>query len=50
MCNLYSLTKGQAAIRDWFRDALALQRPVPSDALSIVARGEKEDRSPEAGL
>jgi hypothetical protein len=19
MCNLYSLTKGQAAIRDWFR-------------------------------
>ena len=106
MCNLYSLTKGQAAIRDWFRvrhdrtgnlplfpgvfrdqmapivrtaadaerelvmarwgitpaevdqwleadtlDALALQRPLPNDALRIVvAKGEKEDSSAEVTM
>jgi putative SOS response-associated peptidase YedK len=31
-------------------DALALQRPLPEYALPIVAKGEKEDRSPELQL
>jgi putative SOS response-associated peptidase YedK len=31
-------------------DALTLQRPLPNDALRIVAKGEKEDRSPEVAL
>jgi hypothetical protein len=31
-------------------DALALQRPLPHDALRIVAKGEKKDRGPELQL
>ena len=31
-------------------DALALQRPLPDYALQIIAKGEKEDRSPEEVL
>jgi putative SOS response-associated peptidase YedK len=31
-------------------DALTLRRPLPDHALRIVAKGEKEDRSPEAAL
>jgi putative SOS response-associated peptidase YedK len=31
-------------------DALGLQRPLPDDALRIVAKGEKEDKSPEFAL
>ncbi len=31
-------------------DALKLQRPLPDEALRIVAKGEKEDRSPELHL
>ena len=29
------------------KDALTLQRPQPNDALRIVARGKKQDGSPE---
>ena len=31
-------------------DAVALQRPLPDDALRIVAKGEKEDKFPEVAL
>jgi hypothetical protein len=37
MCNLYFLTKGQAA---------KLQRPLPDGTLKIVMIGEKEDPVP----
>ena len=41
-----------AEVDQWLKadtaDALALRRPLPDDALRIVAKGEKEDRSPES--
>ena len=45
MCNLYSLTKGQAAIRDWFRvrndrtGNLPLFRNRSAQAAGVLARG-----------
>ena len=32
------------------KDALALQRPLPDDALRIVARRQKQDSLPEEAL
>jgi putative SOS response-associated peptidase YedK len=44
----------RAEVDRWLEDdtigALALQRPLPDDALRIVAEGEKEDRSSELSL
>jgi putative SOS response-associated peptidase YedK len=49
MCNLYSLTKGQAAIRDWFRarrDRMATCRscPVFSRSRWLVRTGADGER------
>ncbi|MGI4940748.1 MAG: hypothetical protein ACRYHQ_09325 [Janthinobacterium lividum] len=58
MCNLYSITKGHPKAMPviltsseecdvWMSaptsEALALQRPLPNNALIIVARGKKQD-------
>jgi hypothetical protein len=46
MCNLYSRTKGQAAVRDWFRVShdrtgnLALLPGLFPDQFAPIARGE----------
>jgi hypothetical protein len=56
MCNLYSHTKGQQAIRDFARamrdttgnlPPMPVQRPLPAEMLKVVASGTKADPSGE---
>ncbi len=52
MCNLYSMTKGQQAIREFTRATINRTGnlpPLPDGALRVVARGERMDTGPTAG-